>query len=125
MLPTLAPSQSHLVSADSRSFLNNALLHNPDKEFVLAILAAWKQVGDRDAIQVVEQLAGAGGYVEKDASVRAAAAAALPAIRESANRMIVSETLLRAAESGETTLLLRPAVSSDTPEDVLLRPAAD
>lgn len=125
LLPTLSPSQSHLVSRESRAFLNHALLHHTNKDFILSILAAWEHVGDRDSVPIVEQLAGAGGFVEKDAGIRAAATAALPAIRESANRATISETLLRAAEPADSTPLLRPAASADTPEDALLRPAVE
>lgn len=125
LLPTISPSQSHLVSAESRAFLNHALLHNTNKEFVLAILAAWQQIADRDAVPVVEQLAGAGGFVEKDASIREAAIAALPAIRESANRVTVSETLLRAAGTGDSEALLRAAAATNTAEELLLRPSSE
>lgn len=125
LLPMLVPAQAHLVSRESRTFLNHALLHNTNKEFVLAILAAWEQIGDRDAIPTVEQLAGAGGFVEKDATIREAAIAALPAIRASAIRAAISETLLRPADADENTALLRPATSADAPEELLLRPSSE
>lgn len=125
LLAKLTPQHGSSVSKKSRSILNKLLVESREKALVLAILAAWEQVGDEEAVPVVERLAHGNAFLGNDFEVRRAAAEALPAVRESANRATISETLLRPADADETTALLRPAASSDTPEDALLRPAVE
>jgi hypothetical protein len=125
LLQTLTPAQSPIVSRESRSFLNYSLLHNRDREFVFAILAAWEQIGDHAAIPFVEKLSRGNAVLGRDQTLRHTAMEALPAIRDCANRASISETLLRPADGSESTPLLRSAASGNTQEEALLRPTAE
>jgi len=103
------------------------LVNNVRADFVLAILAAWEQVGDFEAIPYVERLANGEGAAGGVTNVREAARAALPTIREAAKRTAISGVLLRPADSGDDgAALLRPAATDvHDDEHVLLRPNAD
>lgn len=126
LLSAFTPGDWHLLSIASRSFLNRRLLESSDPQLVKAILAAWEQIGNHDSIPYVDRLSHGEGVLGGDFTIRHAAAEALPAIREAANRTGTAETLLRAASRDETaTTLLRPASSTESSEQALLRPAAD
>jgi hypothetical protein len=126
ILPMLRPCDERILTPKSRTTLNQSLLESTYPPRVNAILSAWEQVGDHDSIPFVERLSRGEGALGGVFSIRHAAAEALPAIREAANRTAISETLLRAASADESpTVLLRPASSAKSPEQALLRPTAD
>jgi hypothetical protein len=111
LLPSLQASDASLLDEEQRKCLYRAL-HGRNTELVLAILKALEQVGDDKALPHVEKLAEGEGVVRGDFSrIREAAQACLPALQQRAEWERSRQTLLRAASA------------SDTPSDVLLRPA--
>lgn len=126
LLPTVRPGDEHILSPQCRMTLNHWLLEATYAPLVLAILSAWEQVGDQAAARLVERLSHGEGVLGGDFSIRHAAAEALPAVRDAANRTATAETLLRATSADESaTALLRPASSAESSDQALLRPAAD
>jgi hypothetical protein len=127
LLPKLTPSDSLLVSHSSRDYLNEVLLTNVRTEFILAVLAAWEQIGDAEAVRFVERLSRGEGPAGHNNVVRQAAATALPTIRASATHTASSDTLLRPTESAQSpATLLRPTESTHDGEAAsLLRPTVE
>lgn len=110
LLPRMQASDAALLSPTQRACLNRALKgRNP--ELILAVLKAWEQVGDADAIDNVRALASGrmeGGQYQR---IVAAASECLPFLRQNTERQQVGAHLLR------------PVAVSLTPSNDLLRPA--
>jgi hypothetical protein len=89
------------------------------EDFVVTILAALEQIGDKSAIPVVTQAARSA----PSPRVREAAEECLPFLLASAERQEAARTLLRAADSTAVSpdVLLRPAerAQSESPEQLL------
>jgi hypothetical protein len=116
LLPRLQASDARVLTEEHRQILNRVLgsgipsYSREKNRLVLAILKAYEQVGDGSALPFVERLA-SGRSAGVSREVREAAQACLPFLQERAERERASRELLRAASA------------SDTPSDVLLRPA--
>ncbi len=129
LLPRLQASDSHYLSEEQRSALNRMLTNrlglskSQAISLRIAILKAYEQVGDTNALPVVQRLAEGAGP-GKDRSIREAAQQCLPYLQQRADQESASRQLLRAADATGTTpeSLLRPATeSSDTTPEQLLR----
>ena len=59
LLPHLRPSDAHLLNPQQRAALNQRLIENKprDSDLNVAILAAWENVGDQEAVAYVDRLA--------------------------------------------------------------------
>jgi len=125
LLPRLQASDAFLLSPAQRSCMNRAL-RGKNIELTMAILKAWEQVGDADAIPEVENLAEGRGKGGRFSKVVEAAKACLPFLRQSAERQRIGAQLLRPANGNltPTDTLLRPALphTSTEPSEQLLRP---
>lgn len=124
LLPHMQASDASLLSPAQRACLDR-VMKGGNPELILAVLKAWEQVGDADAIDNVQDLAYGrmeGGRYPK---VVAAARECLPFLRQSAERHQVGAQLLRPVDNSVTSPrdLLRPASSdaSTTPPNELLR----
>jgi hypothetical protein len=126
LLNKIKPSDAAHVSRQSRKVLTEMLLNTKNAPFVLSILAAWEQIGEAQAIPVVERLSHGEGMAGGYARVREAACLAIPAILAAAERAAVADVLLRPSESGAfANDLLRPAQSShDNSTPALLYPTS-
>jgi hypothetical protein len=134
MLPRLQASDAALVSKSQRERLCRELSHNGRREwfgqrherFAVAILKAFEQIGDADALPVVQALAAA-NYDAVPAIVRSAARECLPALEARCADQQSRDTLLRPSEVAATgqNVLVRPAETSasEAPKQ-LLRPSA-
>jgi hypothetical protein len=125
LLPRLQASDAPLLSPAHRAILNRALGYG-SAALILAILKAWEQVGDADAIPEVQNLAEGHGEGGQISEVVRAAKECLAVLRESVDRQQTSSQLLRPADANltPTDILLRPATphaSTESPEQ-LLRP---
>jgi hypothetical protein len=110
LLPRLRASDASLLDEEQRKCLYRAL-RGRDTNLILAVLKALEQIGDEQAVPFVQKLANGEGLAARNSGIRAAAQECLPALQERAERERASRELLRAASA------------SDTPSDVLLRPA--
>lgn len=121
MIRRLRADQAELLTKKQKQALLT-LLQTPyaDFELMLSILKALEQVGDADAIPVVERLA-----EQSVAKVRRAAEECLIYLHQRVEMNQQAQTLLRAAENQAIPpeTLLRPALSlaEDTPPHELLR----
>ena len=126
LLPKLKPADARLLSHDSRRILNEMLVNNVKVDFVLAILSAWEQIGDAEAIPFVEQLTLGKGATGGNQIVRDAAQVALPTLQASAVRNAASDTLLRSSQSSDSSsLLLHPITQNTVEQHTLLQPAPE
>lgn len=121
LLPRLNANDTNLLNVKQRACLYRMLKMsnaNSDCDFILAILTALEQVGDKDAVPFVERLAKTNPWGIKQKKIRDAAAQCLPNLLDVANRTKESMTLLRASSSAGTTpeMLLRPVTA---PPDVV------
>lgn len=129
LLPRLKADDAHLLGAEHRRILNQVLgrptlLQKQNVPLVLAILKAYEQVGDSEAIPIVERLAAGKGYAAKSFRVREAARACLEFLRPRAEREVAQQTLLRAASVSDRTSdgLLHPVLEpSPAAQEQLLR----
>ncbi len=96
-------------SAASLHWNNSPALIAP---MMRAILRAYEQVGDSEAIPIVERLANGAGYARRSVATRRAAQECLPFLRERGPNETLRQNLLRAS-----------SVTQDPPE-MLLRSAA-
>jgi hypothetical protein len=126
LLPQLQVSDAFLLNQRQRNCLEVAL-QGKNEALTLAILKAWEQVGDSDAIAEVEFLAEGRGMLGWRPEVVAAARECLPFLRQSVERRQSGLELLRAADGTviSSDILLRPVrpqhISTDSSEQ-LLRP---
>ena len=96
-------------------------------ECMLAILKAYEQVGDSEAVPVVERLANGEGYAKRDKAIQQAAQNCLPFLYERGENETQRQTLLRASQpaANAPVTLLRPASAAPaTAPNQLLRPAS-
>jgi hypothetical protein len=114
LLQQLKATDAHLLNAQQRGNLYRHLnsyqaRFHPD--FQIAILKALEQVGDEAAIPHVRRLARSVALGPRQQQVRRAAQDCLPFLRNRADQLRVSQTLLRAssATSAAPDILLRPA----------------
>lgn len=125
LLPRMKASDASLLSSQQRFNLNQAL-RGRNVSLKLAILKAWEQVGDREAIPEVERLIHAPGEDAATTLVATAARECLPFLQQSFERRQEGEQLLRASDAGSAApkTLLRPITQQITtePPDQLLRP---
>lgn len=110
ILLKMRASDASLLNTAQRNRLNQALLGR-NKRLVLAILAAYEQVGDSAAIPPVSRLA-AGEGLAVDSSVQEAAQRCLLFLQQRAKQEQAAQTLLRASTNADTNSLLRAADSS-------------
>jgi len=126
LLPRLKASDASLLNCHQRACLNEALRCNRDTNLTLAILTAWEQVGDSEAIEHVERLAAGLGRGGHDPRIVAAAQECLPFLLQSAGHQQNHTQLLRPVNGSmtPTVTLLRPAPpqASPIPPEQLLRP---
>jgi hypothetical protein len=127
LLPRLQASDASLLNAEQRASLNRVLPTN-DGELILAILRAWQQVGDGEAIHAVESLAsGESALAQRSQEIQQAAQDCLPYLRLRAERERIGGSLLRASEAPITdpdTLLrsIGDAAAMEDRAEHLLRP---
>lgn len=128
LLPRLRATDAALLHDRRRAILNRRLRMsraNAELPLLLAILSAWEQIGDINAIGPVERLTQGYVYTKSQRTLSQAAEACLPALREQAEHNRLRTTLLRPSTDPDTPseTLLRPAVGSDSQPGVLLRPS--
>lgn len=121
LLPTLKATDA--LSSSDHAHLGKALLRGGER-FVQAALQALAQIGDERDVAALEQLAHTGGRTHTPEILRAAREC-LASVRERIELAQAQRTLLRpsAAPDSDGTLL-RPAAGVETPDLLLLRPAA-
>lgn len=128
LLPRLLAADSEILNVEQRNVLYRAL-QGMNTELILAILRAFEQVGDGNAIPYVDRLAsGMGkGQVVRDKRVREAAQMCLPFLAARLSRQRGSQTLLRAssAPAPPTDNLLRASTAPGVPLSTLRRSAED
>jgi hypothetical protein len=134
LLPQMKASDAGLLNAEQRDRLNRILKYKHIRRnrwtrhaaLVVAILRAYQQVGDSKALQAVQRLADGEGFGAREQGIREAAEACLPFLRLRAEQELAAGTLLRAAAASDTpsNVLLRPAQGvGSTPPQQLLRPS--
>lgn len=126
LLPRLTACDGDVLSAIQRATLNRLLRrraqprywHGSDDSLAFAILKAWEQVGDADAVESARYVA----EHARSPKLARAAREALPAIEQRAAAEHARTTLLRPATgSGEADVLMRPAAAADDAPAHLLR----
>jgi hypothetical protein len=134
LLRQLKPGDAPLLTRPHRKQLNWILEHAIETSYtqhlpetvVLAVLKAWEQVGDVEALPYVEKLAHWKPRNEREKHFQQAAQACLPYLQASANLITEQQTLLRPSHAQNllTDTLLRPAHFTDeAPHEELLRPS--
>lgn len=111
LLLRLRASDSCLLDGSTRENLNRALsTHRKNTHFALAALAALQQVGDGEAIQIVQRLSERPARTAATRAVCTAARECLPFLQQRAAAAEANATLLRAADAASTPpeTLLRP-----------------
>jgi hypothetical protein len=111
LLPRLQFGDAHLLNEKQRRSLYREL-EGTDTDLILAILKAFEQVGDSKDLPYVERLAQAAAERPTGGRLLAEAQHCLLFLKARAEHEHTRQTLLRAASA------------SDTPPDVLLRPAS-
>jgi hypothetical protein len=144
LLPRLQPSDAELLTAEQRRLLwcklswpiqgikGNLLTLSPDAyrtevSFRIAILQALAQVGDSNALPLVERLAQGKAKTEELRQIQAAAQACLPSLLLRCEQIRSHTTLLRAADASgaDAETLLRPVQETrETHPEQLLRPGS-
>ncbi len=133
LLPRIQATDSALLNENQRKCLYQVLAGrlaaSRNIELVLAILKAYEQVGDSQAIPLVEKLAEGEGKAGQDARVRASASECLVSLRQRAEQERMSQTYLRASDATNVSpqVLLRPAsgMVEELPEQLLRAGIAD
>jgi hypothetical protein len=122
LLPRLRASDASLLNPAQRSRLNKLLTsYWTEPTLIKAILLAWEQVGDQDALPYVQRLADGN---TRSSEVRKAAEECLPYLTQRVAELNAASTLLRAADNAaiRPDVLLRAAAGSGSPHsDELLR----
>ncbi len=114
LLPRLNFSDANLLDARQRAILYKTLRlrdANYSGELQIAILTALQQIGDEEAVPVVQRLAHGLAFSPRQKRVRKAAEECLPFLKDRASLTRASQTLLRASSSSEqaSQALLRAA----------------
>jgi hypothetical protein len=130
LLPMMTEADAHLLEFNQRRELDRALLHArfPDEaDLVVAILAAWGEMGDRQSMGAVRSLTRRKGTDSRTQGVRRAAERCLTRMDERFSRAQQGKTLLRPSsfEPAANTELLRPAADSPVAPELLLRAAPE
>ncbi|HZO91514.1 MAG TPA: hypothetical protein VFB38_24540 [Chthonomonadaceae bacterium] len=126
LLPCLRASDAFWLNARQRAILCRAL-QSADADLVMAILRALRQIGGRDEMPSVEQLARGRGKAAGDWRVQEMSQRCLALLRDRAAQEQDSQTLLRATDASATAanILLRPVSSTpDASPRQLLRASA-
>ena len=128
LLPRLQASDASLLTKDQKARLGRYLaqlaLFGRDTELQIAILYAFQQIGDNQALPVVENLTRSQPRTAAMRRVQQAAVECLPFLQERAQQEYSRETLLRPAsgDTRDTNQLLRPLEETDkTDQQHLLR----
>jgi hypothetical protein len=126
LLPRLQASDADLLNTNQRACLYRSLTTvTNNSDYLIAALKALEQIGDGEALPFVERLAEGRQRTAGAERVQVAARDCLPYLRLRADKARASQTLLRASSASDTppNLLLRPAQSRDDAEpEQLLRP---
>jgi len=118
MLYRLQASDSSLLNREHRQILNRCLgskvrryrNYRNNVALVHAILKAYEQVGDSEAIPFVQRLANGEGYAARESGIQQEAQACLIYLHQRAQQQQAQQTLLRAAgEETSSANLLRPS----------------
>jgi hypothetical protein len=130
LLPRLRASDAALLSAQQRTTLHRMLtMANVQtyEEFLINLLAALEQVGDRSAVPYVQELIATRPLTDGERRVRDAAIECLPFLEQNADQTHNIQTLLRAAAPSAPApqQLLRPAAQASDVDAVNLLRAAD
>lgn len=130
LLPLLTENDGNLLQFSQRRELDRALTHArfPDEaDLVVAILAAWGEIGDRQSLNVVRSLTKRRGTDSRTQGVRHAAERCLTRMDERFSRAQQGKTLLRpsACDAAVSAELLRPASDSTVAPELLLRAAPE
>ena len=126
LLPRLQTTDSNLLSKEQRAILNRrlniilhfkAVIHLKSKEALAkAILKAYEQVGDKEALSIVMKLA----QSKNSQQLQRAAEECIPFLQARISREQDQESLLRASSPAHTASasyeLLRPAEGTDATE---------
>ncbi len=116
LLPHLRAGDAVLLNAQQRAYLNHKLTRNRrrDADLNKAILAAWVNVGDAEAIAHVERLTGAWAWSAPQQQVRETARQALPLLerrlQEEYNARTEAAQQMQGLQTGE--LYAPPALSA-------------
>ena len=133
LLPKLQVTQGHLLDRKARTLLNWALLGG-NRLLVLAILHAYRKVGDRTSIRSVSKLASGRALASSDQEVRDSAAGCLLVLQARAEiqeddgkEQSRIKSLLRPStpESEEGTLLRVPKLTQNENEGLLIPANSD
>lgn len=126
LLPRLTGTNGNLLNPQQRAILYRHLkMSNIHRNYLLmkAILKALQQVGDLAAIPVVERLAQAHAYTERQRTIKRLAEDTLPLLAISAKQQDASAQLLRASSANDTAAnqLLRGAMANleEAPHELL------
>ena len=134
LLPQIKASDAALLTAKQRKMLYSILKDGLGGyispalllDFRLAILKALEQIGDADAIPIVEQLASGRTRTPSQKALQTAANECLPLLRAHLGNVEANKTLLRASSLAQTddALLLRPTeFAPAAAPNTLLRPS--
>lgn len=134
LLPQMKASDAALLTARQRGYLLKSLRVNAGiafhaerrDRFCLAILKALEQIGDEQAVSVVETIAATRPRTRRQQRIKQAAIDCLPALRQNSGTARAAQTLLRASQPENTApnTLLRPAAATpETAPNELLRAA--
>ena len=132
ILNEITAEDTAALSKDQRRILDAVLIDEADTDYFtmllqLAIINAWKQIGDEASLPVVRRLAASQPKDKNRQAVVTAALECLPLLEAIASRNEHGQVLLRAASmNGNPDLardLVRPAVDN-YPAEELLRPTA-
>ncbi len=116
LLPHLRAGDAALLNTQQRAYLNHKLARNRKRDADLnkAILAAWVNVGDAEAISHVERLTGAWAWSAPQQQVREAARQALPLLerrlQDEYNARMQAAQTAQSLQMGE--LYVPPALSA-------------
>jgi hypothetical protein len=126
-LPHLRANDGVLLNVAQRRMLDRALLRCRKPDLVLAILTAFRQIGDAKSLTAVEKLANGQSRTSSNRRVQQAAIDCVPYLQLRAQTEHDAQTLLRPVYSADPEgTLLRPAHGpGDADPQVLLRPAAE
>jgi|SRR5579871_3594518 len=128
LLPLLRASDAGRITAEQQTrlvrHLSRLALFQRDKEFQIVILRALQQIGDAQAIPVVESIIQRPPRWSEQERVHAAAVECLPFLLQRAEEASARQTLLRASHAEEKSdggELLRPAegVEEADPQQLL------